>query len=159
MSTHISYPFHTLSRTRVSFWDSHFLVRKTIKEFHMKYNNYTVKQYAAMYELCHSSIFRKGKVGDWMNYLIVPQMAEPGKTLIQEKFGQYDLIIDAYNVAEIEVLLMPQEVKLDKVTKEIDIAKVEANLAHTKNQTSRRPKTTMPDVSQAWPYCAPIFLL
>uniref|UniRef100_A0A803NGK0 Retrovirus-related Pol polyprotein from transposon TNT 1-94 n=1 Tax=Cannabis sativa TaxID=3483 RepID=A0A803NGK0_CANSA len=45
--------------------------------------------------------------------------------------------IDAYNVAEIEVLLMPQEVKLDKVTKEIDIAKVEANLAHTKNQTSR----------------------
>ncbi|KAF4352098.1 hypothetical protein F8388_000790 [Cannabis sativa] len=80
----------------------------------------------------------KGKVGDWMNYLIVPQMAEPGKTLIQEKFGQYDLIIDAYNVAEIEVLLMPQEVKLDKVTKEIDIAKVEANLAHTKNQTSRK---------------------
>uniref|UniRef100_A0A803PEU8 Integrase catalytic domain-containing protein n=1 Tax=Cannabis sativa TaxID=3483 RepID=A0A803PEU8_CANSA len=44
---------------------------------------------------------------------------------------------NAYSVAKIEALLMAQEVQLDKAVKELDIAKAEANLALTENQTGR----------------------
>ncbi|KAM6547077.1 hypothetical protein CsatB_027813 [Cannabis sativa] len=44
---------------------------------------------------------------------------------------------EAYSVAEIEALLMVQEVQLDKAAKELDIVKNEANLAHTKAQSGK----------------------
>ncbi|KAM6559705.1 hypothetical protein CsatA_028944 [Cannabis sativa] len=41
----------------------------------------------------NSSFYRKGEIGDWVNYL-TPQMAERGKKLIQEKFEQSGLMFD-----------------------------------------------------------------
>ncbi|KAM6542298.1 hypothetical protein CsatB_006745 [Cannabis sativa] len=41
----------------------------------------------------NSSFYRKGQIGDWVNYL-TPQMAERGKKLIQEKFEQSGLMFD-----------------------------------------------------------------
>uniref|UniRef100_A0A803PTA9 Uncharacterized protein n=1 Tax=Cannabis sativa TaxID=3483 RepID=A0A803PTA9_CANSA len=59
--------------------------------------------------------------------------------------SEYDVFVtfvntrlDAYTVAEIETLLMAQEVRLEKDTSELDIAKVEANLAHIKLITRQR---------------------
>ncbi|XP_062099670.1 cytosolic sulfotransferase 15-like [Humulus lupulus] len=43
--------------------------------------------------LSNSALFRKGEVGDWVNYL-TPEMAERGKKLIQEKLGQSNLMFD-----------------------------------------------------------------
>ncbi|XP_062099680.1 cytosolic sulfotransferase 15-like [Humulus lupulus] len=43
--------------------------------------------------LSNSALFRKGEVGDWVNYLTL-QMAERGKKLIQEKLGQSNLMFD-----------------------------------------------------------------
>ncbi|XP_060962069.1 cytosolic sulfotransferase 15 [Cannabis sativa] len=44
-------------------------------------------------EMSNSSFFRKGEIGDWVNYL-TPQMAEHGKKLIQEKIGESGLMFD-----------------------------------------------------------------
>ncbi|XP_062099656.1 flavonol 3-sulfotransferase-like [Humulus lupulus] len=41
----------------------------------------------------NSSFFRKGKVGDWRNFL-TPQMVERGKKLIQEKFKDSNITFD-----------------------------------------------------------------
>ncbi|KAM6559716.1 hypothetical protein CsatA_028955 [Cannabis sativa] len=43
--------------------------------------------------MSNSSFFRKGEIGDWVNYL-TPQMAEHGKKLIQEKIGESGLMFD-----------------------------------------------------------------
>ncbi|XP_062097965.1 cytosolic sulfotransferase 15-like [Humulus lupulus] len=55
--------------------------------------NKTGKYSIGLFELSNSSFFRKGEMGDWMNYL-TPQMAERGKKLIQEKFGQSGLMFN-----------------------------------------------------------------
>ncbi|KAF4380245.1 hypothetical protein F8388_024538 [Cannabis sativa] len=43
--------------------------------------------------MSNSSFFRKGEIGDWVNYL-TPEMAEIGKKLIEEKFGESGLMFD-----------------------------------------------------------------
>lgn len=41
----------------------------------------------------NSAFFRKGEVGDWVNYLS-PALAERGKKIVEEKFGESNLTFD-----------------------------------------------------------------
>uniref|UniRef100_A0A803NTT0 Retrovirus-related Pol polyprotein from transposon TNT 1-94 n=1 Tax=Cannabis sativa TaxID=3483 RepID=A0A803NTT0_CANSA len=52
---------------------------------------------------------------------------------------------EAYSVPKIEALLMAQEVQLDKAAKDLDVAKTEANLAHTKSQAGRGSSSFSPN--------------
>ncbi|KAM6552896.1 hypothetical protein CsatB_013658 [Cannabis sativa] len=54
--------------------------------------------------------------------------------------------LDVYYVAKIEALLMTQEVRLEKGSKELDINKPEANLAHTKPYHGSRGTFSSPHI-------------
>lgn len=59
--------------------------------------------------------------------------------------------LDAYTVAEIEALLMAQEVRLEKDSTYLDITKPEANLVHTKPFTGGRGTFSSPRYPSSMP--------